>query len=89
MIIQSISLLDTLDKDINTFSMRVKEWYGWHFPELVRIVADNYKCLPPAAAASCCARCAALLFRARDLPSPNLYPLAHLPLSSFFARNDT
>uniref|UniRef100_A0A7S0NB16 Nucleolar protein 56 n=1 Tax=Cryptomonas curvata TaxID=233186 RepID=A0A7S0NB16_9CRYP len=43
MIIQSISLLDTLDKDINTFSMRVKEWYGWHFPELVRIVADNYK----------------------------------------------
>jgi hypothetical protein len=43
MIIQSISLLDTLDKDINTFSMRIKEWYGWHFPELVKIVSDNYK----------------------------------------------
>jgi nucleolar protein 56 len=43
MIIQSISLLDTLDKDINTFSMRIKEWYGWHFPELVKIVGDNYK----------------------------------------------
>ena len=43
MIIQSISLLDTLDKDINTFAMRIKEWYGWHFPELVKIVGDNYK----------------------------------------------
>merc|ERR1712137_366597 len=40
-IIQSISLLDQLDKDINTFAMRVREWYSWHFPELARIVADN------------------------------------------------
>jgi len=31
-IIQSINLLELLDKDINTFSMRVKEWYSWHFP---------------------------------------------------------
>lgn len=31
-IIQSISLLELLDKDINTFAMRVKEWYSWHFP---------------------------------------------------------
>lgn len=22
--------------------MRVREWYSWHFPELVRIVPDNY-----------------------------------------------
>lgn len=42
MIIQSISLLDQLDKDINTFSMRVREWYSYHFPELVKIVPDNY-----------------------------------------------
>ena len=21
--------------------MRVKEWYGWHFPELTKIVPDN------------------------------------------------
>lgn len=42
MIIQAIALLDQLDKDINTFSMRVREWYGWHFPELVKIVNDNY-----------------------------------------------
>jgi nucleolar protein 56 len=40
-IIQSISLLDQLDKDINTFAMRVREWYSWHFPELVRIASDN------------------------------------------------
>jgi len=43
MIIQSICLLDQLDKDLNTFAMRVREWYGYHFPELVRIVNDNYK----------------------------------------------
>lgn len=41
MIIQSIALLDQLDKDINTFSMRIREWYSWHFPELVKVVPDN------------------------------------------------
>lgn len=41
MIIQSIALLDQLDKDINTFAMRVREWYSWHFPELIKIVTDN------------------------------------------------
>lgn len=41
MIIQSIALLDQLDKDINTFAMRVREWYSWHFPELKNIVPDN------------------------------------------------
>ncbi len=40
---QAIALLDTLDKDINTFVMRVREWYSWHFPELVKIVNDNYQ----------------------------------------------
>ena len=34
MIVQAIGLLDELDKEINTYSMRVKEWYGWHFPEV-------------------------------------------------------
>ena len=43
MIIQAICLLDQLDKDINTFSMRMKEWYGYHFPELARIVGDNHE----------------------------------------------
>lgn len=42
MIIQAIGLLDTLDKDVNTFSMRVREWYSWHFPELRDLVRENY-----------------------------------------------
>lgn len=40
-IIQAIATLDALDKGINQGSMRVREWYGWHFPELVKIVSDN------------------------------------------------
>lgn len=28
---------------INTFAMRVKEWYCWHFPELGKIVTDNVR----------------------------------------------
>lgn len=43
MIIQAISLLDQLDKDVNLFSMRMREWYGYHFPELVKIVPDNFE----------------------------------------------
>jgi len=42
MIIQGIALLDQLDKDVNTFSMRIREWYSYHFPELIKIVSDNY-----------------------------------------------
>jgi len=41
MVIQAIGLLDELDKEINTYSMRIKEWYGWHFPEMARVVPDN------------------------------------------------
>jgi nucleolar protein 58 len=41
MIIQAIALLDDLDKELNTYAMRVKEWYGWHFPEMARIINDN------------------------------------------------
>ena len=43
MIIQAIALLDQLDKVVNLFSMRIREWYGYHFPELVKIVPDNYE----------------------------------------------
>jgi nucleolar protein 58 len=35
MIVQAIGLLDDLDKEINIYAMRVREWYGWHFPEMV------------------------------------------------------
>jgi len=41
MIVQAIGLLDDLDKELNTYSMRVREWYGWHFPELSKIIPDN------------------------------------------------
>ncbi|KAI1337693.1 hypothetical protein F5Y15DRAFT_151135 [Xylariaceae sp. FL0016] len=41
MIVQAIKLLDDLDKELNNYAMRVKEWYGWHFPELDRIINDN------------------------------------------------
>ena len=37
----SSSLLDAMDKNINTFAMRIREWYSWHFPELVKLVNDN------------------------------------------------
>lgn len=42
MIIQAIALLDQLEKDLNVYSMRLKEWYSYHFPELSRLVKDNY-----------------------------------------------
>jgi len=57
MIVQAIALLDDLDKEINIYAMRVKvgrlhtqvgliidtsqEWYGWHFPEMAKIISDN------------------------------------------------
>merc|ERR1740138_1886910 len=41
MIVQAISLLDDLDKELNTYAMRVREWYGWHFPEMGKIITDN------------------------------------------------
>ncbi|XP_070570489.1 nucleolar protein 58-like [Ptychodera flava] len=41
MIVQAISLLDDLDKELNNYIMRLREWYGWHFPELGKIVTDN------------------------------------------------
>ncbi|CEQ41551.1 SPOSA6832_03299 [Sporobolomyces salmonicolor] len=41
MVVQAIALLDDLDKEINIYSMRVKEWYGWHFPEMGKIITEN------------------------------------------------
>ncbi|XP_025990577.1 nucleolar protein 58 [Solenopsis invicta] len=42
MVIQGVSLLDDLDKELNNYIMRAREWYGWHFPELSKIVTDNF-----------------------------------------------
>ncbi|XP_019960060.1 nucleolar protein 58 [Paralichthys olivaceus] len=41
MIVQAISLLDDLDKELNNYIMRCREWYGWHFPELGKVITDN------------------------------------------------
>lgn len=41
MIVQAIGLLDELDKEVNNYIMRCREWYGWHFPELGKILTDN------------------------------------------------
>jgi nucleolar protein 56 len=41
-VIQTIALIDQMDKNINSFCMRIKEWFGWHFPELARIISDNH-----------------------------------------------
>ena len=41
MIVQAISLLDDVDKELNNYVMRAREWYGWHFPELGKVITDN------------------------------------------------
>ncbi|KAF4042146.1 snoRNA binding domain-containing protein [Phytophthora infestans] len=70
MIIQAIALLDQMDKDINTFAMRVREWYSWHFPELVKIVNDNYVY----------ARCASFIKNRSSLNEDSLEELSKIVL---------
>lgn len=41
MIVQAVSLLDDLDKELNNYIMRCKEWYSWHFPEVMKLIQDN------------------------------------------------
>ncbi|XP_034098860.2 LOW QUALITY PROTEIN: nucleolar protein 58 [Drosophila sulfurigaster albostrigata] len=41
MIVQAQCLLDDLDKELNNYLMRAREWYGWHFPELGKLITDN------------------------------------------------
>lgn len=43
MIIQASALLEHMDKGVNLLGMRVKEWYGWHFPELAKEVPEPHK----------------------------------------------
>lgn len=40
---QAVALIDLVEKTTNKFAMRLREWYGWHFPELLKIVEDNKK----------------------------------------------
>lgn len=43
MIIQASALMEHMDKGVNLLGMRVKEWYGWHFPELAKEVPEPLK----------------------------------------------
>ncbi len=38
--IQMIQAIDEVDKTINLFYMRLREWYGLHFPELYNVIND-------------------------------------------------
>jgi len=38
---QAISAIDEIDKTINLFASRLREWYGLHFPELNDLVRDH------------------------------------------------
>ena len=70
--LQAIALLDQLDKDINTFAMRVREWYSYHFPELVKIVPDNYTY----------ARVACFLKSRKDFDAAKVEPLEEIVMDS-------
>ncbi len=41
LIVQSISVLDEIDKSSNILAGLVREWYSTHFPELDRLVPDH------------------------------------------------
>ncbi len=39
--IQAIRAIDDIDKTINLFATRIREWYGVHFPELDELVREH------------------------------------------------
>jgi len=38
---QSIETIDNIDKCVNIFSERLREWYGLHFPELDKLISNH------------------------------------------------
>jgi len=40
-LVQTIQTIDDLDKTLNLFMGRIREWYGLHFPELDRLVEKH------------------------------------------------
>jgi len=40
-IIYTTRLLEEIEKELNCYYIRLKEWYSWHFPELAGIVTDK------------------------------------------------
>ncbi len=41
MMAQAVNSVDELDKSINLFVSRIREWYGLHFPEMDHLVKDH------------------------------------------------
>jgi nucleolar protein 56 len=41
LIVQAVLTLDDLDRTSNLFASRVREWYGYHFPELTEYLEKN------------------------------------------------
>jgi nucleolar protein 58 len=41
MVVHAIKLLDELDKEINFYTLKLKDWYSWHFPELCNFISEN------------------------------------------------
>ncbi|XP_074640825.1 nucleolar protein 56-like [Tubulanus polymorphus] len=76
MIIQSIALLDQLDKDINTFSMRIREWYSYHFPELIKIVKEN----------NLFARCVKIIKNRKEMTDEKVAELEEVLMDSALAK---
>lgn len=42
-IIQAVNAIDEIDKSLNIFAERLREWYGLHFPEMGRLVEKHEK----------------------------------------------
>lgn len=41
MVIQAIKLIEDMDRELNVYAMRTREWYGWHFPEMGKLISDH------------------------------------------------
>ncbi|HIE18815.1 TPA: hypothetical protein EYP75_03725, partial [Candidatus Bathyarchaeota archaeon] len=41
LVVQAVEALDDLDKTLNLFAGRMREWYGLHFPELTRLINNH------------------------------------------------
>merc|ERR1712071_115195 len=61
-----------LDKDINTFSMRIREWYSYHFPELIKVVPEN----------ALFAKCVKVIKNRKDLTADKLEALEAIVMDS-------
>jgi nucleolar protein 56 len=42
-VIQAIDAIDEIDKSLNIFIARLREWFGLHFPEMNRVVKNHEK----------------------------------------------